>query len=182
MKILNLTIALFLLSLSLSVAADCKFDKTAQYANYQIRVLTSGDSCSLQSYQIVVQTGGQVLKVVTKQSEPIKQIWVTDLDQDGLFEVLVFSASVETGEYGELTLHEWTGNDLRSSFLPALSAEQQQGYRGYDNYRLYQNQLIYEFPVYQEGDKECCASGGKRQSVYLYRNNRIEQTASNIIH
>jgi hypothetical protein len=135
----------------------------------------------LQTYQIIIQTDGRILKQLSKQSEPLKQMWVTDLDLDGLFEILLFSASVEDGEYGELVLHEWTGNEFNSRFIPALNSAQQQGYRGFDHYRLYKNQLVHEFPIYQQGDKDCCASGGKRQSVYLYRSNSIEQISSNII-
>lgn len=178
MKTLSL---LVLILFSPYVVADCKFDKTVSYTQYQIRVYTDGHSCSLQDYQVVVQRDERVLKVMTKQSEPIKQVWVTDLDRDGLFEVLVFAASVEEGQYGELALHEWTGNDFYSRFVPALNIAQQQGYRGFDNYRLYQNQLVHEFPIYQQGDKNCCPSGGKRQSIYQYRNNDIEQVASNTI-
>ncbi|WP_353572394.1 hypothetical protein [Candidatus Albibeggiatoa sp. nov. BB20] len=181
MKTFQLLCAFILLSLSFTVNANCKFDKTATYAHYQIRVYTDGNSCSLQTYQMIVQSRGQTLKVLAKQSEPVQQMWVTDLDNDGLFEVLIFSASVETGEYGELVLHEWTGNDFNSRFLPVLSSAQQQGYRGFDKYNVYQNQLIHEFPIYQQGDKDCCASGGKRQSVYQYQNNSIKQIASNLI-
>ncbi|MCV6636367.1 hypothetical protein [Candidatus Albibeggiatoa sp. nov. NOAA] len=181
MRILRLLASFILFSLSFSAVADCEFNQAAAFANYQIRVYTDGDSCSLQTYQIVVQSGGRIVKAVAKQSEPIKNMWVTDLDRDGLFEVVIFSASVETGEYGELVLHEWTGNDFSSRFTPPLSVAQQQGYRGFDNYRIYQNQLVHEFPVYNIGDKACCASGGKRQSVYQYRNNNIEQVASNLI-
>ncbi|MEK7989399.1 MAG: hypothetical protein VSS52_000195 [Thiotrichaceae bacterium] len=181
MKTLSLLCSLILLSLSFVVNADCKFDQTVSYANYQVRVYTDGNSCSLQTYQILVQSRGQILKAMAKQGEPIKQMWITDLDKDGLFEILIFSASVEAGEYGELVLYEWTGADFNSHFLPALSAVQQQGYRGFDNYRVYQNQLIHEFPVYQQGDKACCASGGKRQSVYQYQNDRVKQMGSNLI-
>lgn len=173
---------LILLALSpYTQAVECQFDQTAIYGSYQIRVYNTEQSCSLQTYQIVVQANGRVLKAMAKQGEPIKQIWITDLDNDRLFEVLVFSASVEEGEYGELVLYEWTGNNFSSHFMPPLNASQQQGYRGFDSYRMYQNQIVYEFPVYQQGDKACCATGGQRQSIYHYRDNRIVQMASKVV-
>jgi len=176
-----LYILVFMSMGSSAFAADCRFDKTAAYGGYQIRVYNTEESCSLQTYQIIVQANGQTLKTVAKQGEPIKQMWVTDLDNDRLFEILVFSASVEAGEYGELVLYEWTGNNFSTQFMPPLDSSQQQGYRGFDGYRMYKNQIVHEFPIYQQGDKECCASGGKRQSIYHYRNNTIIQMGSNIV-
>ncbi len=178
-KVKTILYTLILSITSLSAMADCKFDRTSNYGEFQVRVYTDGHSCSLQSYQIVVRRAGQVLQTVTKQSEAIKQIWLTDLDNNGLFELLVFSASVEAGKYGELALHEWTGSGFHSHFLPPPAVIQ--GYRGFDNYRIYQNQIIHEFPIYQQGDKECCPSSGKRQSIYQYQNGNFVQIASNLV-
>ena len=101
----------------------------------------------------------------------VENSWVTDLDRDGDFEVIVFTKCAGSGGFGEAFVYEWDEIELEERKLPPLSSDEKIGYMGHDIFKVEDNCLIREFPIYREGDANCCPKGGRRKIIYSFRDN-----------
>lgn len=114
---------------------------------------------------------------LTKDSRPVTRevdgtivgTEVADLDGNGWPEVYVFTASAGSGSYGSVVGYAVnSGKSMSEVFLneldPASAAAR--GYMGHDDFRIAGNRLVRTFPVYREGDTNCCPTGGRRTIEY----------------
>ena len=106
-------------------------------------------------------------------ADPLTESFTADLDKNGFEELYLVTRSTGSGSYGRL--YGYASNNDKSAtpiYVPEPSeADMAQGgdfygYMGHDSIYLEQGRLYRKFPVYKEGDENCCPTGGERQLEY----------------
>ena len=94
---------------------------------------------------------------------------VADINRDGSPEVYIFVVSEGSGSYGSLVAFSANRKkSLSDIYLPPLLEDKinNKGYMGHDSFHIEEGRLVRRFPLYQEGDPNCCPSGGDRRLEY----------------
>lgn len=106
-------------------------------------------------------------------ADPLADSFTADLDQNGFEELYLVTRSVGSGSYGRL--YGYASNNDKSAtpiYVPEPSETDLAqggdfyGYMGHDSIYLDQGRLFRKFPVYNEGDENCCPTGGDRLLEY----------------
>ena len=107
-------------------------------------------------------------------ADPLSDTFIADLDKNGFEELYLITTSAGSGSYG--TIYGYASNNDKSAtqiYIPEISESDMApggkfaGYMGHDSIFLDQGVLYRKFPIYNEGDENCCPSGGDRQLQYL---------------
>jgi hypothetical protein len=110
---------------------------------------------------------------IVEDSDPLTNLFVMDLDANGFDELYLVTTSVGSGSYGNI--YGFASNQDKSLtpiYVPQITEKDLdigsmfQGYMGHDSIYLDQGKLVRKFPVYLEGDPNCCPTGGKRYLQY----------------
>jgi uncharacterized protein len=94
---------------------------------------------------------------------------VADINADGSPEIYVYVNSAGSGAYGSLVAYSANNKkSLSGIYLPPLEDDKKNsvGYMGHDEFTIIENSFARRFPVYNEGDANCCPKGGTRQLQY----------------
>ncbi len=94
---------------------------------------------------------------------------IADINADGSPEIYVYVNSAGSGAYGSLVAYSANNKkSLSEIHLSPLEDDKNNsiGYMGHDAFTIIENNLARRFPVYNEGDANCCPKGGIRQLVY----------------
>jgi hypothetical protein len=124
-----------------------------------------------------VEMAGQ--RFLRLMPEAVEKSWLTDLDRDGNPEILVTMRSPGSGAYGTFVLLEIVGNQLREYPMPSLPPPVRGRYQGSDDFELAGARhnvmpiIQHRFPLYRDGDPNCCPSGGMAELRYVFRNKQI---------
>lgn len=134
-------------------------DKSMGYSISNILVLPSGF--------------GQNDSLLFEGSDPVENIYVTDLDEDGYAELFIVLRSAGSGAYAGLT-----GFAVRPDWAPVeISTEDfsesetvpekiKKGYRGHDEIRFEKDAMVVTFPLYREEDPNADPTGGEATLIY----------------
>ena len=110
---------------------------------------------------------------VIEDSDPVTDLFVSDLDGNGFEELYLVTTSMGTGSYGNI--YGFASNQDKSLtpiYVPELTEKDLEtgsifeGYMGHDSIYLDESKIKRVFPVYLEGDANCCPTGGKKQLQY----------------
>lgn len=96
----------------------------------------------------------------------IERTWLRDFDGDGTWEILVWVVSSREAHYGTLEVFRLAGNRLKAVKFPGLSDREDQGYAGRDVFRVVDNFVEREFPVYRETPGGAQPTGQRRLLRY----------------
>jgi hypothetical protein len=119
------------------------------------------EPCSIGTYTVTFTRKGVPPQVVTlKRDGTITNVFFEDVTGDGKRDLVVFVSSSGSGAYGRLDIWEWKGERFRGGIVADLMPDQQAGYRGHDTFTAAAGVLRRRFPLYREGDANCCPSGG----------------------
>jgi hypothetical protein len=108
-----------------------------------------------------------------KGKNPLTDSFVADLDSNGFEELYLVTTSAGSGSYG--TIYGYASNRDKSVtpiYIPEISENDLgaggsfEGYMGHDSIFLDESRLFRKFPVYLEGDENCCPSGGFQKLEY----------------
>lgn len=108
-----------------------------------------------------------------EEVDPLTASFTADLDNNGFEELYLITTSAGSGSYG--SIYAFGSNNDKSItqiYVPEISESDMStgshfaGYMGHDSIFLDQGRLYRKFPVYLEGDENCCPSGGNRQLEY----------------
>ena len=137
----------------------------ASYGGYSMRCMSGDDAAaSIGTYVVTVLENGRVVAELTGARDGVIQdCWMTNIDADASAEVLVFTRSAGSGGYAHLYVYELAGNELSPANIPDPDASLMGGYQGRDTYEIMDGRLLRTFPVYLEGDANCCPGGGERR-------------------
>lgn len=102
--------------------------------------------------------------VVCPREGSLTQAWFTDLDGDGVAEIVVWTTGSDACGTGHLNLLTLNGDDggLDEVPIPEPAHSWLRGYQGQDTYRVEQGALCRTFPVYRSKDAPKHPTGGER--------------------
>lgn len=100
---------------------------------------------------------------------PISDILIADLDDNGFDEIYLITTSQGSGSYGNV-LGFASNKDKSLSMInfpePEIEDKTFEGYMGHDSFTIENNKLIRTFPIYNKGDTNQNPTGGKRKLIY----------------
>lgn len=108
-----------------------------------------------------------------KDSDPLLHAWIKDLDGNGFDELFLITTSSGSGSYA--TIYGFASNQdlsITPIYVPEISEKDlvpegvYYGYMGHDSIYVDHNKIHRKFPVYKEGDANCCPSGGVKTLSY----------------
>ena len=145
------------------------FDKVLTLQGITFHVVATNEG-SLNQLTII-PTGLEGSNRVIKQEidGSVTGAQIADINADGSPEIYVYVNSAGSGSYG--TLVAYSANNKKSLsriYLPSLEDDKKNavGYMGHDEFKIMKSTLSRSFPVYKEGDANCCPKGGTRQLQY----------------
>lgn len=145
------------------------FDKVLTLQGITFHVVATNEG-SLNQLTIT-PSGLEIVNEVMKQEIDgiVTGAEVADINADGSPEIYVYVNSAGSGSYG--TLVAYSANNKKSLsgiYLPPLEDDKKNsvGYMGHDEFTIIENSFARRFPVYNEGDANCCPKGGTRQLQY----------------
>ena len=101
--------------------------------------------------------------------DPVQNLLLQDLDNNGFDELYIITTSTGSGSYA--TIYGFASNkDLSLSpvYFPEITEDglssggDYQGYMGHDSIYFDNKRLLRKFPIYKEGDANCCPTGGDK--------------------
>ncbi len=151
--------------------------------DYSVRVMAwgQGDSASLSQCLIRVVSHGHVSAPVKLDIDgAVVESWVVDLDTDGDVEVIVWSQSAGSGSYGEALVYELREGELCRIALPGMTTQQMDGYMGHDEFRVAENRLVREFPLYHKVDPNAEPTDGRRVIQFQLQGDRWDSETHDV--
>jgi len=104
-----------------------------------------------------------------KETDPLKNTFVADLNHDGFDEVYLVTISAGSGSYS--SIYGFASNRDKS-VTPVYVQEMGAlgiGYQGHDSIYVTGQMLARSFPVYLQDDPNCCPSGGRKTVFYTLK-------------
>ena len=154
---------------------DTKTYKTT--SGKSIQVLISKNGSSINDFAIVptdFQHSQDTFKI--NDADPQKNTWLLDLDKNGYDELYIVTSSVGSGSYE--TIYGYASNQdlsITPIYIPPISENDVMkdgnfyGYMGHDSIFIEKDMLYRKFPIYLEGDPNCCPTGGEKILSYRLR-------------
>jgi len=109
-----------------------------------------------------------------EETDPLFQTLVADINSDGFDELYIITQSTGSGTYG--TIYGFASNNDKSItpiYIPKISEKDLKGnikgYMGHDSIYISNNKLLRKYPIYKEGDANCCPSGGDKSIQYILK-------------
>ena len=104
-----------------------------------------------------------------EDTDPIKDVFITDLDTNGFDEIYIFTVSVGSGSYGRI-IGIASNRDKSMSMInfPEIDKSDPifEGYMGHDDFTIQNQRLLRSFPIYREQDTNADPTGGVRRIAY----------------
>ena len=108
-----------------------------------------------------------------EDKDPLEKAFMADLDENGFEEFYLVTTSSGSGSYGNIFgFASNSDKSLTPIYVPEPSEKDYddggmlQGYMGHDSIYLDKGLLMRKYPVYLEGDPNCCPTGGFRILEY----------------
>lgn len=108
-----------------------------------------------------------------KDSDPLSAVFVLDLNKDGFDELYLITTGTGSGSYSGIMGFASNGDQsVTPIYVPELTENDLAdsgayfGYMGHDSIYVANEQLYRKFPVYKEGDANCCPTGGEKTLGY----------------
>tara|TARA_Y100000588_G_scaffold213968_1_gene227902 strand:+ start:861 stop:1379 length:519 start_codon:yes stop_codon:yes gene_type:complete len=129
----------------------------------------------VRSYQIVVSDELRTIaRLEVNRDGLVTDAWLTDLDQDGMFEVVVATGQLSGAEAGAVDVHEWQEFRFVSSRPKQLTTTELVGYQGNDQYTIAGGRLQRSYPMFNETDGMWVPTGLMARFEYQYPEDRWE--------
>jgi hypothetical protein len=102
-------------------------------------------------------------------ADPIKDIFIADLDGNGFDELYIITISAGSGSYGKV-IGMASNREKSMSMINFPEIERDdpifEGYMGHDAFTVENQRLVRSFPVYRSKDTNTKPTGGTRRVVY----------------
>jgi len=161
---IDVLLVLLLLGTGCNTRAPDESDSDASHEEFAIRCVQGDDeAASFGSYVLTVSKRGRLIAETTGVRDgSIENCWISNIDADDGAEFLLMTRSAGSGGYAQLYVYEFFGNELHLLNLPDPDPDLMRGYQGRDSYGVTDGTLVRRFPVYLDGDANCCPQGGER--------------------
>ncbi len=141
-----------------------------------VQIITVNTSSSMNDIKIIPNDFSQSRDTFfLKEVDPLQEILIGDLDKNGFEEIYLITTASGSGSYA--AIYGFASNqDLSMTpvYVPEISEKDLlpdgkfYGYMGHDSIYTTNNRIYRKYPIYKEGDANCCPSGGdKTISYYL---------------
>ncbi len=158
-----------LLDTSKQPTASNSFDKVLKLQGITFHVQATNEG-SLNHLTITANGLELDNRVITQEIDgSVTGAEVADINVDGSPEIYVYVNSAGSGSYGSLVAYSANNKkSLSGIYLAPLEDDKKNsvGYMGHDEFTIIENSFTRRFPVYNEGDANCCPKGGTRQLQY----------------
>ena len=101
--------------------------------------------------------------------DPIKEVLVGDLDENGFDEFYIVTVSSGSGSYGNvIAFASNRDKSLSVIYFPEIQERDElfAGYMGHDAFGISNSKLLRSFPIYQPSDTNNNPTGGTRRLAY----------------
>jgi hypothetical protein len=98
----------------------------------------------------------------------VTDAWMTDLDRDGAFEIVVATVELGGANVGTVDIHEWRDFRFDSTKTSDLVSAQRTGYRGNDQFKVVDGELRRSYPVFAIQGGSPVPTGETAKFRYLY--------------
>lgn len=120
---------------------------------------------------IVIKSSGfeYNLSETLKDRDPIKSVYVEDLDGNGFDEIYIITVSSGSGSYGDvIAFASNRDKSITMIHFPKYKEGDElfRGYMGHDTFQISNNKLTRTFPIYLQSDKNNTPTGGTRRLTY----------------
>jgi len=142
-----------------------------------IKLITDQKSSSLNDLKIVALDFANTKDTFKiKDCDPLQHAWIKDLDENGYDELYLITTSSGSGSYA--TIYGFASNQdlsITPIYIPEISEKDllpegaYYGYMGHDSIYAANNKIYRKYPVYKEGDANCCPSGGDKTLSYALK-------------
>jgi len=127
------------------------------------------------SYQVIVSDELRTLvRLEVNRDGLVTDAWLTDLDGDGNFEIVVATGQLAGQDVGAVDVHEWQDFRFASSKPAQLTATELVGYYGNDQYTIAGGRLQRSYPMFSESDGVRVPTGSLARFEYNYDEDRWE--------
>ncbi len=108
-----------------------------------------------------------------ENTDPLKDIFLADLDNNGFEEIYLVTQSAGSGSYA--SIYGLASNKDKSAtpvYVRPISEKQKEkgglfeGFMGHNSFKVEEGKLFNSFPVFKEGDSNANATGGTRTVEY----------------
>ena len=142
-----------------------------------IKLITNQKSSSLNDLKIVALDFANTKDTFKiEDCDPLQHTWIKDLDGNGYDELYLITTSAGSGSYA--TIYGFASNqDLSMTPIYVTEISEKDllpegayyGYMGHDSLYVSNNKIHRKYPVYKEGDANCCPSGGDKTLSYTLK-------------
>ena len=94
-------------------------------------------------------------------SDVMQNCWVGNFDKDNDIEIVLTTKVTGSGGYGFLYLFKFNGKNIKEINVSRPENSVMKDYGGHDKYYMNNNEIIREFPTYNEGDNHHHSTTGK---------------------
>ena len=153
----------------LAAGSTNQFDKTFSLHGITFHVVATNEGAINQL--TITPSGLEIVNSAMKHEidGSVTGAEIADINADGSPEIYVYINSAGSGTYGSLIAYSANNKkSLSQIYLAPLAYDKVNsvGYMGHDEFTIIENSLARRFPIYNEGDPNCCPKGGTRQLQY----------------
>ena len=172
----KLTLAFLLLMAAESIWAASSGTWEFQQDGLKVVVLAKdADYDDKRSYQVVVADELRTLaRLEVNRDGLVTDAWLTDLDDDGMFEIVVATGQLAGADVGAVDVHEWRDFRFASSKPAKLTTTELVGYHGNDQYTIAGGRLQRSYPMFSESNGVRVPTGTLARFEYHYAEDRWE--------
>lgn len=157
------------------VAVD-SFKKVLIYKKHQFELSTNA-SGAVRELVIRVSRNNQFLITIRRKTDGwVVDAETADLDQNDSPELYIYSCTYGSGAFGKVYAFEFFPDSFDAIHVTPLSPDLAEGYMGHDKFKIEEDCLVRQFPVYRAGDANARATGGTRTVKYA-----LEDIDSNLL-
>jgi hypothetical protein len=131
------------------------------------------EPASAGTYELnVTPAGGSAQFIVGEREGAIACVWIYDVGGDAGPEIIVWMVSAGSGSYGTLHLYEYDDDQYSRRELVFPPIDERWGYMGHDTFEVRSGKLLWEYPIYLEGDPNAAPGGGRASFCYSFGEDR----------
>jgi hypothetical protein len=142
------------------------FKKTLSFRQYRFEVATNATGPVRELAVQVFFNSSSLVTIRQKTDGYVLNAEVADLDRNGSPEIYLYSTTYGSGSFGKLYAFQFFPDSFDAIRLESLTAAQEMGYMGHDDFKVENGFLTRRFPVYNPGDANAQPTGGTRTLRY----------------
>jgi hypothetical protein len=149
------------------------FKKVLVYKNHQFDISTNA-SGAVRELVIRVSRNNQFLITIRQKTDGwVVNAETADLDQNNSPEIYIYSCTYGSGSFGKVYGFQFFPTSFDAIHMVPLRQDLAEGYMGHDMFKIENESLVRQFPIYRAGDANARATGGTR--IIKYQLDEIEK-------